>query len=54
MTLNPTWTGLAYFANFELGRGMIFIVALRTMRTHFGPGPRTAVLGASLVGKRFH
>jgi hypothetical protein len=42
----PHGTGLAYFAVFELGRGMISLLLYATMRTHFGAGPKTAVLAA--------
>lgn len=45
----PHGTGLAYFAIFELGRGMISLLLYATMRTHFGPGPKTAVL-AGIAG----
>jgi hypothetical protein len=37
---------LVYFAIFELGRGMISLLLYATMRTHFGAGPKTAVLAA--------
>jgi len=42
----PHGTNLAYFAIFELGRGLISLLLYATMRTHFGPGPKTAVLAA--------
>jgi hypothetical protein len=42
-------TSLAYFAIFELGRGFISMLLYATMRTHFGPGPKTAVL-AGIAG----
>ena len=35
---------MAYFAFYELGRGMIALLFYATMRTHFGAGPKTAVL----------
>ena len=35
---------MAYFAVFELGRGLISIFLYVMMRPHFGPGPRTAAL----------
>ena len=35
---------MAYFAVFELGRGFIAMLFYATMRTHFGAGPKTAVL----------
>jgi hypothetical protein len=40
---------LVYFAVFELGRGFIALFLYVLMRTHFGPGPKTAVL-AGVVG----
>jgi len=45
----PHGIGLAYFAVFELGRGMISLLLYATMRTHFGAGPKTAVL-AGIAG----
>jgi hypothetical protein len=40
----PHGSSMAYFALFELGRGLISMLFYATMRTHFGPGPKTAVL----------
>jgi hypothetical protein len=40
----PYGTGMIYFAVFELGRGLISLLFYATMRTHFGAGPKTAVL----------
>lgn len=40
----PHGASMAYFALFELGRGLISMLFYATMRTHFGPGPKTAVL----------
>ena len=40
--------GVAYFAVFELGRGLISMFLYVTMRPHFKPGPKTAAL-AGLV-----
>ena len=40
----PHGTSMVYFALFELGRGFIAMMFYVTMRTHFGPGPKTAVL----------
>jgi hypothetical protein len=37
-------SALLYFAIFELGRGFVSMLLYATMRTHFGPGPKTAVL----------
>jgi hypothetical protein len=37
-------TSMIYFALFELGRGLIAMLFYATMRTHFGPGPKTAIL----------
>ena len=45
----PHGMSLAYFAVFELGRGMISLLLYATMRTHFGAGPKTAVL-AGIAG----
>ena len=42
----PHGANLAYFAIFELGRGLISLLLYATMRTHFGPGPKTAILAA--------
>ena len=42
----PHGANLAYFGIFELGRGLISLLLYATMRTHFGPGPKTAVLAA--------
>jgi hypothetical protein len=35
---------MVYFALFELGRGFIAMLFYATMRTHFGAGPKTAVV----------
>ena len=35
---------MVYFGTYELGRGLIAMLFYATMRTHFGPGPKTAVL----------
>ena len=35
---------LAYFAVFELGRGLIAVLIYALMRTYFSPGPKTAAL----------
>jgi len=40
----PHGSAMAYFAFFELGRGLISLLLYATMRTHFGAGPKTAVL----------
>jgi hypothetical protein len=40
---------LAYFAVFEIGRAFIALFLYALMRTHFGAGPKTAVL-AGIVG----
>jgi hypothetical protein len=37
-------SSLVYFALYELGRGFIARWLYATMRTHFGAGPKTAVL----------
>jgi hypothetical protein len=45
--------GVLYFAVFELGRGLgsIFLYAL--MRSHFGPGPKTAALAGVVAWLAF-
>jgi hypothetical protein len=35
---------MVYFAIFELGRGLVSLFVYVMMRSHFGPGPKTAVL----------
>lgn len=40
----PHRSSMVYFALFELGRGFISMLFYATMRTHFGAGPKTAVL----------
>ncbi len=40
----PHGASMVYFAVFELGRGLIAMLFYATMRTHFGAGPKTAVL----------
>jgi hypothetical protein len=40
----PHGTSMVYFALFELGRGFIAMLFYATMRTHFGAGPKTAVV----------
>jgi hypothetical protein len=40
----PHGSSMVYFALYELGRGLIAMMFYATMRTHFGPGPKTAVL----------
>jgi len=42
----PHGASMAYFALYELGRGVIALLFYATMRTHFGAGPKTAVLAA--------
>ena len=37
-------SSMVYFALYELGRGLIAMMFYATMRAHFGPGPKTAVL----------
>ena len=36
--------GVLYFAVFEIGRGVLSMLLYATMRTHFGAGPKTAVI----------
>ena len=45
----PHGFSMAYFALFELGRGFTAMMFYVTMRSIFGPGPKTAVL-AGIVG----
>jgi hypothetical protein len=40
--------GIAYFAVYDLGRGLVSVILYAMMRVPLGPGPRTAVL-AGLV-----
>lgn len=40
----PHGMSMLFFGIFELGRGFIAMLFYATMRTHFGAGPRTAVL----------
>jgi hypothetical protein len=40
----PHGPSMVYFGIYELGRGLIAMLFYATMRTHFGPGPKTAVL----------
>ena len=40
----PHGTSMVYFGLYELGRGLIAMLFYATMRTHFGAGPKTAVL----------
>ena len=42
----PHGIALAYFAVFELGRGMITLLIYALMRPFFGAGPKTAVVAA--------
>ncbi len=46
---SPHGTSLAYFAVFEIGRAFIALFLYAMMRTHFGAGPKTAML-AGVVG----
>jgi hypothetical protein len=42
----PHGMSMVYFGMYELGRGLISMLFYATMRTHFGPGPKTAVIAA--------
>ncbi len=42
----PHGASMVYFAFFELGRAFTSMLFYVTMRTHFGAGPKTAVLAA--------
>ena len=46
-------SSLAYFAVFELGRGVIAVLIYALMRAHFGPGPRTAALAGVVAWVAF-
>ena len=46
---DPHGTSLVYFAIFEIGRAFTALFLYALMRTHFGAGPKTAVL-AGIVG----
>ena len=48
-----TSTGIAYFAIFELGRGLISILIYALMRPFFKPGPKTAVLAGIVTWLAF-
>jgi hypothetical protein len=41
--------GVIYFAIFEIGRAFTAVFLYALMRSHFGPGPKTAVL-AAIIG----
>lgn len=45
--------GMAYFAIFELGRGLISILIYALMRPFFKPGPKTAVLAGIVAWLAF-
>jgi hypothetical protein len=45
--------GIAYFAIFELGRGLISILVYALMRPFFKPGPKTAVLAGIVTWLAF-
>ena len=46
-------TGMAYFAIFELGRGLISIFLYALMRQPFKPGPKTAALAGVVTWLAF-
>jgi hypothetical protein len=48
---NPV--GLAYFAVFDLGRGLLSIFLYAMMRPHFRPGPKTASLAGAVAWLAF-
>lgn len=41
--------GVAYFAVFELGRGLLSMFLYVMMRSHFGRGPKTAALAGAVA-----
>src|SRR5215207_3088749 len=45
----PHGTSMAYFAVYEIGRAFTAMMFYVTMRSHFGAGPKTAVL-AGIIG----
>ncbi|MGH9971524.1 MAG: hypothetical protein ACREBG_27520 [Pyrinomonadaceae bacterium] len=45
--------GIAYFAVFELGRGFVSMFLYAVMRSHFGPGPKTAALAGVVAWLAF-
>ena len=45
--------GIAYFAIFELGRGLISILIYALMRPFFKPGPKTAALAGIVAWLAF-
>lgn len=46
-------SGMAYFAIFELGRGLISILIYALLRPFFKPGPKTAVLAGIVTWLAF-
>lgn len=46
-------SGMAYFAIFELGRGLISLLIYALMRPFFKPGPKTAVLAGIVTWLAF-
>lgn len=44
---------LAYFVVFELGRGLIAVFLYAMMRSHWGPGPKTAALAGIVAWVAF-
>ena len=46
-------TGMAYFAIFELGRGLISVFLYALMRQPFKPGPKTAALAGVVTWLAF-
>ncbi len=45
--------GIAYFAVFELGRGLLSMFLYAMMRPHCGPGPKTAALAGVVAWLAF-
>jgi hypothetical protein len=43
----PHGSSMVYFALYELGRGLIAMMFYATMRTHFGPAPRSSFRSGS-------
>lgn len=46
-------THLVYFAIFELGRGLVSMLVYVMMRSHLGPGPKTAALAGVVAWLAF-
>ena len=45
-TPEPDASSMAFFAVFEIGRGLLCLLIYVLMRPFFGPGPKTAIIAA--------